>query len=71
MNSGHKNAGLVGYDLVTFDTKHHKDKSDPAKTELGQGQDTNSGGVEVNSDIPLMDRLPDATPEKRQKPKST
>ncbi|WAR15460.1 hypothetical protein MAR_005565, partial [Mya arenaria] len=34
MNSGHKNAGLVGYDLVTFDTKHRKDKTDPAKTKL-------------------------------------
>ncbi|XP_052761242.1 uncharacterized protein LOC128203748 isoform X2 [Mya arenaria] len=34
MDSGHKNAGLEDYDLVTFDTKHRKEKTDPAKTKL-------------------------------------
>ncbi|XP_052821268.1 uncharacterized protein LOC128246836 isoform X3 [Mya arenaria] len=34
------------------------------ETQTGQGQKTNFGGVEVNIDIPLVDRTPDATPEK-------
>ncbi|XP_052821274.1 mucin-4-like isoform X2 [Mya arenaria] len=40
MNSGHKNPGLADYDLLTFDTNHRKDKTDPAKTKLDADSST-------------------------------
>ncbi|XP_052820650.1 uncharacterized protein LOC128246471 isoform X3 [Mya arenaria] len=47
--------GLIAVGMVLWIRKKNKTE---------RGQKTNSGGVELNSDIPLMDRTPDATPEK-------